>query len=319
MTNAPQPLAHKTGLVGYPVEHSLSPAMLNAVYEYYDINWSYKLYSCESNTEFHDLITQVQDPANGFVGLNITMPYKTEAAQLVLVNGGKLIASAEVIRAINVLSRKPAAGEKDQLLGRNVDGSGLVASLLSRSKLVLRDAAVLISGTGAVTSAACLALANTQVAAITVVSRRRQRAVDFVSRFADKITARHPDLVFKGIGYDEVVAVKAEMHKASLVIDATPIGMYADDMALLPLELITPQHTVLDVVYGHGETQLLKAARQAGAMALDGLGMLVEQAALTFEAWVADQALPVQINHEKTIDIMNKAALAELERRALLT
>jgi shikimate dehydrogenase len=313
----------KTGLIGFPIEHSLSPVMLNAVYEYYDLNWTYQLYPCESNAEFHDLMVQIQNPDSGFVGLNVTMPYKTEVAQVVLVNGGVLMGSAQVIQAANVISltsdnSKSLATARQTLKGYNVDGDGLVASIQNRTDLDLQGASVLIAGTGAVTTAACLALVEAKVATITVVSRRHQRAVDFVDILNINFSHLQDQLAIRGIGYDELVAIQTEMHRASLIIDATPIGMYSDDLAMLPLDLIEPKHTVIDVVYGHGATQLIRAARTAGAKAFDGLGMLVEQAALTFEIWMSQQSEPVELNHDKTVDVMNRAALAELQRREFL-
>lgn len=118
------PKTKMTGLVGYPIEHSLSPAMFKAVYEYYDLNWSYQLFPCETNAEFHDLIAQIQNVENDFVGLNVTMPYKAEAAQAILVSGGELIETAKAISAVNCISTVSAIKQNAQtssLIGRNGD------------------------------------------------------------------------------------------------------------------------------------------------------------------------------------------------------
>jgi shikimate dehydrogenase len=316
MTSSQLAAAHLTGLAGYPIEHSLSPAMHNAVYEYYDLNWRYQLYPCESNAEFHDLINKIQDPASGFIGINVTMPYKIEAAQAIQVSGGELLGAGKTIQAVNCLSTKKTSAEKLQLLGRNVDGDGLVASLQNRAGLALPGLNVIICGTGAVSSVAIIALASAQVASITVISRRRQRAIDYVSTLSGQLGK--PSTSLKGIGYDEYLAVQTAMHLADLIIDATPIGMFSDDLALLPISEITAKQTVLDVVYGHGQTQLIQAARAAGATAIDGLGMLIAQAALSFEVWADDQQPGIQLDHSKTLDIMAKAARAELQHRDLL-
>jgi shikimate dehydrogenase len=104
----------------------------------------------------------------------------------------------------------------------------------------------------------------------------------------------------------------AALAQAEVLIDATPLGMKPGDPAVIPVELLTSCHTVLDVVYGHGLTPLLAGAQLVGAQALDGLGMLVEQAALTIEIWAAARGLILTAPRA----LMREAALQELQSRS---
>jgi shikimate dehydrogenase len=288
--------------------------MFRAAYEYYDLDWVYDLYPCKNNDEFHRFWAQLTQDDSVCIGLNVTMPYKREAATAVLTSRGKLLGAAADIKALNVVSWDTCG----TLRGYNFDGDGLVASLLANS-VALKDAHVLICGTGAVTAATCWALAGAGVASITVASRLCQRAVDFTDELSTSMREHndHPPVTLAGIDYANAAALNAALQHATLLVDATPTGMHINSTTLLPTNLLTAQHTVVDVVYGHGETQLIKAARNVGATAMDGLGMLVEQAVLTFMTWIAREDVDVHVDARKVADIMNRAARAELQHRTL--
>jgi shikimate 5-dehydrogenase len=104
------------------------------------------------------------------------------------------------------------------------------------------------------------------------------------------------------VSYDEVAAC---LETADILIDATSVGMNPSDGSVVPLEALRPDMIVLDVVYGHGETVLLKGARAVGAKAIDGLGMLIEQAALTIELWARARGISVEAPRA----LMRQAAL----------
>ncbi|MDR0347793.1 MAG: hypothetical protein LBH56_05415, partial [Coriobacteriales bacterium] len=109
------------------------------------------------------------------------------------------------------------------------------------------------------------------------------------------------------IAYTELAA---HLETAHILIDATPVGMASADDAVVPPKLLKQGLlrqglVVFDAVYGHGETALLKNAREVGAVAIDGLGMLIEQAALTIEIWAREQGTPVSAPRT----LMRQAAL----------
>jgi shikimate 5-dehydrogenase len=98
------------------------------------------------------------------------------------------------------------------------------------------------------------------------------------------------------------------LETADILIDATPLGMGAADGAVVPLEALRPGLVVFDAVYGHGETAIIRGAREAGAVAIDGLGMLIEQAALTVEIWAQERGTPVEVSRAT----MRRAALEQV-------
>ena len=98
---------------------------------------------------------------------------------------------------------------------------------------------------------------------------------------------------------------EALVSKVDVIVDATPRGMHPDDEAIIDTSLLHSGQVVLDTVYGHGETALLAGAWRHGATCMDGLEMLVEQAALSVEIWADAMALPVEVDR----DVMRHAAL----------
>lgn len=122
------------------------------------------------------------------------------------------------------------------------------------------------------------------------------------------------------VGLDRLVPVTYGeaadvLPRVSGVVDATPVGMKAGDVSPLPGNLFTSSHVVLDMVYGHGETNIMAKARAADARALDGLSVLVEQAALTVEIWA-------EVHAGRSVKaprgLMRAAAEDEMARRASL-
>ncbi|MDR2672990.1 MAG: hypothetical protein LBC35_06915 [Coriobacteriales bacterium] len=316
--------ANKTGLIGFPIEHSLSPVMFRAVYEYYELDWHYELYSAADHEAFDRQIAQLQTD-DGFIGVNITMPYKKAAAQALLKAGGTLQGDAAVIQAVNLVSVVP--GEKDGprgtkapalLSGHSVDGAGFVASLIRHRGLDPKDIRVLILGSGSASAAICLALAKAKAADIRIVSRSRLRADEFANLLSNYCAEQGFSTTIAGLSYADTMELSHMLRQAQLVVNATPVGMEPDDSALLSSDDLKPDHTVIDLVYGRGPTALLTSARQAAAAAADGLGTLVEQAALSFGIWADAVSIDPKPQHARVADIMQRAARAELQRRELM-
>jgi shikimate dehydrogenase len=248
----------RTGLTGYPIAHSLSPALHNAVYRELGLDWEYGLYPCVDETAFLALIAELRAE---WVGLNVTTPYKPQAFAACEC----LLPDAEASGAVNVLT----AGAV--LTGDNTDGRGLLAALARATGITLAGTHFVICGNGSVTGSIVAALKDKATASITVLSRRAAPGTQPYSKAS------------------EVLAT------ADVLIDATTLGMQPHDGSALPLELLRPDLVVVDTVYGHGQTALIKAARAIGAPAFDGLGMLVEQAALTIEDWLAAQGIIAEV------------------------
>ena len=280
----------KTGLLGYPIDHSLSPAIHTAAYKALGLDWHYSLYPCPDNGAFETVLGQVLKDPGSYVGLNVTTPYKAAAFKACSDHSS----DAHIIESANVItvSGLQASGHA-YLKGDNTDGYGLITSLEQEARMRMCDAAVVLCGTGSVAMAALLALLRKQAARVTVVGRDAQIAKGRVNALLERLASERksapPSL--NVIDYGDIAQSLAD---ADVLIDATTLGMKPADEAVVPIDLLRPGLVVYDVVYGHGETALVKGARQIGARAYGGVGMLVEQAARTIEIWAAELELELK-------------------------
>ena len=343
----------RAGLIGNPINHSLSPSLHNAAYKTLGLDWEYVLYPCPSEAEFKAAIRKASARPTDVVGYNVTTPYKGCAYKVADSVDGF---TSKTARAANVLTFMPDEhADYARVIGANTDGAGLIRFLNNEVGLALEKSSVLVCGTGATSAAIVIELMRARATSVTVLSRDVARAHKFVSYLADESSAfdvcfegtngadtsgadtngadtsvantngadlavpttRMPTTrtptTLTGLSYNDRDVLEACCSASSLIIDATPVGMSKDDRSFFPIEFITKRHTVFDAVYGHGETTLLREARARGARAFDGLGMLIEQAALTIEIWAAAQGLRLTVSRS----VMRAAALAELELRQL--
>jgi shikimate dehydrogenase len=280
----------KAGLLGYPIGHSLSPAIHRAAYAELGLAWDYALYPCEDKDAFLKVIAEARQESGAFVGFNVTTPYK--AAAYAACTERSL--ASTVTGSANVLILLPAvASAQPRLRGEDTDGRGLVASLEHDGNATVAGSSVVVCGTGPVALSVLLALIDAKVASVTVASRNVAAGDERVRKLRERVfscelreTSPMPEL--RVVDYAQAARC---LETANILIDATPVGMSSTDQAVVPSEALRPNLIVLDTVYGHGETALIKAARETGAVAIDGLGMLIEQAALTIELWAKAQGL----------------------------
>ncbi len=250
-------------VIGDPVAHSLSPAIHNAAFAARGLDWAYVALRVAE-----DDVAAALDGARalGLAGLSVTMPLK--AAVVPHLDG--VTEEARALGAVNCITV-----DDGRLHGRNTDGPGFVDAL-AEAGVSLTGCRALVLGAGGAGRAVVLALAGAGAAEIGVVNRtpeRREQAVALGGAAA------------RAAAVDEAPAF-------DLVVNATSVGMGDDRLPLAP-ELLRPGHVVADLVYQPVETALLAAARAVGATAVDGVGMLVHQAAHAFRAWTGeDPPLP---------------------------
>jgi shikimate dehydrogenase len=270
----------RTGLVGFPIAHSLSPAIHNAAYEALGLDWRYEAHPCEDAAAFEGLIRRLAaDPA--VIGVNVTTPYKTAAFNL----ADEAADTAAVVCGANVLTFAPPgalAHGRPCMMASFTDGAGLVASIQRDARIPVKGAAVALCGTGPVAAAVLAELLAVGAASVRLLTRDDERAIALLHRLRG---ARMDVSAVRHCRYGDSAAVAQAVSESAVIIDATPLGMHQGDPAVIPVELLNSRHHVFDVVYGHGETALLAGARSNGAAAYDGKGMLVEQAALAIEQW----------------------------------
>ena len=262
-----------TGIIGWPVSHSLSPAMHNAAFASEGLDMAYvPLPVAPARVEA--AVAGLR--ALGFRGVNVTMPHK--AAVLPLLDW--IDGDARGIEAVNTIVVEPG-----ELRGYNTDVGGFVAALREVVPEPLTGAGALVLGAGGVARAAVLGLARLGVARCTVAARTPARGEDLV-RLLQPLAA---GTRFTVLAFGELEA--AVVREADILVNATPLGM--DEALKVPRVLvdnILRDHIVYDVVYGQRPTMPLEQARALGARAIDGLAMLVCQAALSFELWTGRPA-----------------------------
>ena len=254
------------GIIGDPVTHSRSPAIWNAAFSAAGLDWVFVAFPVrpgQANAALDGM------RALGIAGLTVTMPHKSDAAKAC----DELTPTAAALDAVNAI-----ANVDGRLVGDSTDGDGFVR-LLRDEGVDPAGRRVLILGAGGAARAIALALGGAD-AAVMVAARRPDAA------------ARAAELAPRG----EAVAwpdVDARLAGTDIVVNATPLGMRGEPPAF-DVDLLTPAHVVVDTVYHPAETPLLASARARGARGIGGLGMLVHQAALTFESFTQRDA-PVAI------------------------
>jgi shikimate dehydrogenase len=208
-------------------------------------------------------------------GLNVTVPHKVAAADL----ANELTPRAERAGAVNTLMLK----RDNRLLGDNTDGAGLVHDLRDNLSVPLGGRRVLIVGAGGATRGVVAPLLVLQPAELVVANRTVDRAHEFATAFADLGPIR-------GCGFDDIGAQAYDV-----VINATSASL-TGEVPAIPASVIHAETVCYDMAYGRNETAFLKWAREREcARALQGWGMLVEQAAESFQLWrgVRPQTGPV--------------------------
>lgn len=256
------------GVVGHPLEHSLSPAMHNAVYEHLGLNWVYLPFDVSDQAGLRRLIALA--PSLRVVGFNVTMPYK----QAVLELCDEVATAAEMAGAVNTVHLVDG-----RLMGYNTDGRGLLEALDTEADFVPAGRDIVIIGSGGAAGAAFVAFLLAKAASVTLVGRDIARADALLMRME-----RH----LGDVRADAVVVADAEeaVGAADLIVNATPAGMQPDDASPVPVGWLHTGQVVFDMVYGTPTpTALVGGARAAGATALDGLGMLVCQGATAVDIW----------------------------------
>lgn len=271
------------GIFGDPIEHSLSPAMQNAALRAMGEEACYHAFRVREE-RLKDALLGAE--AMGFSGLNLTIPLKEKALQLEVLHPDSL---AEAIGAVNTISFSA-----DGILGYNTDGWG--ASLaLQESGIRVQGRSVLIIGAGGAARAIAYTLKQ-EGAEILIANRSITRAEELAAQVG---------AIGCGLGH-----LSSQAACSDIIINCTSVGMREGDSRLLEPEILHEGQSVFDIVYNR-ETHLLQDARAAGAVALDGVTMLVHQGARALQIWTGRQA---------PLEVMEKAVREALAvRRAKIS
>jgi shikimate dehydrogenase len=263
------------GLLGSPVEHSLSPAMMTAAFGARAMDAEYLAFDVRP-----DALRVALDGlrALGVRGLNVTIPHKGAIVPML----DDLASSARTVGAVNTI-----VCDRGRLVGHNTDASGFVLALREAEADPLGAHAVLL-GAGGAARAVAAGLARAGAASITIAGRAAARAEEIVVALREA----HPEPTFRAVslGSDALCAPET-----TLLVNCTPGGMDGgpDGAALaasLSLEALGPKAVVIDLVYRPLETPLIEAAQARRLATLSGLTMLLHQGAAAFELWTGRSA-----------------------------
>lgn len=248
-------------VIGDPVAHSRSPAIHNAAFGACGLNWVFVALRTPAG-HAAAAITAMRDL--GLQGLSVTMPHKHDVAQLV----DRLDPLAEHLGAVNCV-----VWSDGTLVGHNTDASGFVSSVAAAGH-TLAGKRVGVLGAGGAARAVVAGSLGAGATDVVVINRSAQRAASAVGLDPTKC----------------VGGVPGDVADVDVVVNATPVGM-PDSPGIPPgAEFIHDAQVVVDLVYNPVATALLATARERGADSVDGLGMLIHQAADAFTLWTGQPA-----------------------------
>jgi shikimate dehydrogenase len=273
------------GVIGDPIRHSLSPTIFNAAFEATGLDWAYLAFQVPEGAAG---LAMGGMRSFGLEGLSVTMPHKAA-----VIDGlDELSDDASALGAVNCIVRVGS-----QLAGHNTDGAGFVDSLRIDEGVEVDGLRVAVLGAGGAGRAVARAVAQAGAREVIVVNRSAapaERAAELAGSVGRTGTPE-------------------EASGADLLVNATPLGMGVvvttdGEQEPLPIEasLLGAGQVVVDLVYHPAVTPLLAAAREQGLRTVNGLGMLIHQAAHAFRLWT---------NEEPPLEVMSAAALGSLLHR----
>ncbi len=260
MSNERIPLA---AVIGSPIAHSRSPKLHNYWLSSYGLRGHYV--PMDVAPDDLERVIRIM-PAMGFVGCNVTIPYK----EMVMSYADQITDRATLIGAANTLIFR----RDGRIMADNTDGYGFIENLRQGApNWKASDGTAVLLGAGGAARAVVAALADAGVSEIMITNRTRVRAEKLKDDFGKRVTV--VDWVQAGNILEE----------AALVVNTTSLGMKGKPEMRVPLDGLQKGTVVTDLVYEPLQTRLMREAQDAGCITVDGLGMLLHQAVPCFERW----------------------------------
>ena len=277
------------GIIGDPVEHSLSPGMHNAAFKELNLDNIY--------VPFHVKREKLEEAifgaySLGIRGLNITIPHKTEVIKYL----DYLDIAAGLIGAVNTIE----FGENGAV-GHNTDGIGAVRAIEEITPV--KDKKVLILGAGGASRAICFQILLSGAKNIVIANRTVEKATELKDDLIEKLD--HEVSVI-----DMELELQKEIENTDILINTTPIGMYPNinQKPLVTEAMMHPNLIVNDIVYNPIKTGLLREADKAGAKTISGIKMLMYQGIESFKIWTGI---------EPSIEIFQKALMNQMKLKEI--
>lgn len=266
------------GLIGDPVEKSLSPDIHNFSFSNNSINSVYLAFQVKSD-ELEKAIEGMK--SIGVKGFNVTIPHKVDIIKYL----DELDEEAEILGAVNTVKN-----ENGKLKGYNTDGRGFI-ELLESNGVKVKGSNIAILGAGGASRGISMLLAKEEAAKINIVNRTEEKAV----KLKDEIQSHFGSV-------EITTGLEPDYSEYDLLINTTSVGMYPnDDEVPFDIELLSEKAAVADIIYKPLRTKLLKEADSKGHKIIEGLGMLINQAILSEEIW-----LDRKLDKKSVIDEISK-------------
>lgn len=279
----------KLGVIGCPIHHSLSPIIHNYWLEYYGIKGEYK------SIEIHpdNLCDFLKDKLGDYVGLNVTTPHKHNVFKSIYTQSTH---SSSQLEAANIINVTP---EGNYTL--NSDAKGFANNLydIAGSRFQPKKAMLLGAG-GAARAIAHSLFAPLCIEQLVIANRTIAKAI----LIRDNLLNHFPDASINIIDWQEK---ENYLNDIDLLVNSTSLGMVGQPELSFNLKYLPKTAVVADIVYSPLQTNLLKQAKNRGNIIVDGLGMLIHQAALSFEVWFKIKpVITEELQHRILLRCFNK-------------
>jgi shikimate dehydrogenase len=272
------------GIIGDPVEHSLSPGMHNAAFDSVGLDHIYVPFNVKTE-ELEDAINGAR--AMGIRGLNITIPHKTEIIKYL----DYLDIAAGLIGAVNTIE----FGENGAV-GHNTDGIGAIRAI--EEVTPVKEKKIMVLGAGGAARAISFQLLLSEAENLVISNRTIEKAQELKDDLVEKLDQ---EVIITDLGSD----LKKELEDTDILINTTPIGMYPNinHKPLVTADMMHKELIVNDIVYNPLKTGLIMEAEKAGAKTISGIKMLMYQGIESFRIWTGI---------EPPIEIFQNALLKEM-------
>jgi shikimate dehydrogenase len=278
-----------TGLLGHPIKHSYSPLIHNMAFQLKEIDYIFLPFDVPASSLKNVLKGMI---GLGIKGFNITLPHKENISQFM----NNVSEEASIIGAVNTV-----VNDLGKLSGYNTDVNGVYETLLPFKEEITGNDVSIIGAGGAARAVIYTLIRYFKPSTIFLINRTEQRAETLKHYFSDKM--KYDSFKIRELFPPDLIGI---FRNSKLIINATSVGMFpeSDDTITSLNNSFTKEQIVFDLVYNPLQTQLLKTAALEGATVLDGLQMLVYQAAKSFELWTGEE-MPVEEIH-KTLQLYIK-------------
>lgn len=275
-------------LVGNPVSHSIGPAMHNAALKAMNLNNEF--HYDKKNLVEDDLCNLVTSIELGEIeGANITIPYKTAIMSFL----SKVTKTAELVGAVNTIYKIDS-----EVVGENTDVPGFLKAL-EENGVNPRNQGATILGAGGAARAISYALVQSGVSNIDIFSRSERKAENLAIS-----TKQHGNV---RVNFGVLPTCDDSVIETDLLVNCTPVGMTGHSAGLspIPIDVLSSDTTVVDIVYNPRSTKLLEDADKVGCRVIDGVEMLVHQGALSFEYWIGSSP-PIGVMRKEVLQFLGE-------------